>query len=900
MNASPISASRRPLKAVCGFRAFAFLIMRVSKKVRGFLKPNQGKSNHFFYPGPGGFKKNPACRPQLHGILKFSTLASLLFPVLSASAQTSAGIAEVRIRGDVRCIQPMGDGSFVLGGFTAYFNGARDSQLIRVTAAGARVLFPVEVNGSVQTLALSAPWLYIGGDFQVVNGVSLPFVARVNATTGAVDATWRPAPNGDLLDIVPLATGVVLNGSFSNVGGLPRSRLAMVSATGAGRPVEGWRCDANNQVDRLVSIGGSLYAGGRFSRIGGVNRSWLARMSTGGVVDTAWNPSPNNPVFDITADGSHIYLAGGFTRIGGVTLSFAGRIPIGSGAPDTSWAPNPDSLVARICVSGDSVYLAGNFTTVSFVPQKYMARIVRTSGNVDNTWKPPLDGALLALVPDGGNGCWGGGRFDSNGTGSGFARFQNNQGTSAPSYPATIENIGAVKVIKADSAGGWLVGGDFDTVNGTKRHSLFRLTAARTVNNTWTANLGGFYTEVTSMDIAGGNVIIGGQFEVPGIGGELLYNCLLLNASTGAAVTSFVARPSSTVQAIIPQGNSWILGGNFEVVGGQNIRYLARIGPTGQADTSFIAPTPDGNVHSLLQVGNELYIGGEFTGFTFAATNIPLPFLARLNNTTLDQAWQPRPNQAVFALAVDGNSLFAGGRFTSMSRVRRKYLAQLPLGGAGTPTAWNPSPDDQVNSLRIDGGRLYAGGQFFGIAGFQWPKLARFSLGSLTLDTNFKSTGENGSVYAIEPQGGGGFLIGGSFNGWDDDFNKRSLISVTASGSPAPPPSPLIAPGDGEDLLADYFAPSGSATPAPGRTLTWEENAGLPQGMVARVQWSTDLTAWHESGETVSGITRFVSISAEDNRRTAQILSDPPDPGGNLYLRIVITAGENPPALLRP
>jgi hypothetical protein len=102
----------------------------------------------------------------------------------------------------------MGDGSFVLGGFTAYFNGARDSRLIRLTAAGDRVPFPVEVNGSVQTLALSAPWLYIGGDFQVVNGVSLPFAARVDATTGAVDATWRPAPNGDLLDIVPLPNGV--------------------------------------------------------------------------------------------------------------------------------------------------------------------------------------------------------------------------------------------------------------------------------------------------------------------------------------------------------------------------------------------------------------------------------------------------------------------------------------------------------------------------------------------------------------------------------------------------------------------------------------------------------------------------------------------------------------------
>jgi hypothetical protein len=281
------------------------------------------------------------------------------------------------------------------------------------------------------------------------------------------------------------------------------------------------------------------------------------------------------------------------------------------------------------------------------------------------------------------------------------------------------------------------------------------------------------------------------------------------------------------------------------------------------------------------------------------ATTIPLPFLARLVNTTLDQAWQPRPNQAVFALAMDGNYLFAGGRFTSMARMRRKYLAQVPLGGAGTPTAWNPSPDDTVQSLRIDGGRLYAGGQFFGIAGFQWPKLARFSLSSLALDTTYQTTGESGSVYVIEPSGSD-LLIGGSFNGWDDDFNKRSLIAVTPGASPPPPPAALLAHGDDEDLLADYFAPAASVSPAPGYALTWEENAALPQGMVSRVQWSADLSAWHESGEAVDGITRSVTISANGTHRIAQVISDPPDPGGSLFLRIVITAGENPPSQQRP
>ncbi len=152
-----------------------------------------------------------------------------------SGAQTSTALAEVRVRGDVRRIQPMADGSFILGGYTGYFNSAMDSQLIRVMPNGTRTAFPVNAAGEVLAMSVDGPWLYLGGNFQSVNGVSLPYAARVNATTGAVDPLWRPAPNGDLLDIVPVTGGVILSGSFSRVSGLARSRLAMVSSTGAGK-----------------------------------------------------------------------------------------------------------------------------------------------------------------------------------------------------------------------------------------------------------------------------------------------------------------------------------------------------------------------------------------------------------------------------------------------------------------------------------------------------------------------------------------------------------------------------------------------------------------------------------------------------------------------------------------
>ena len=281
-------------------------------------------------------------------------------------------------------------------------------------------------------------------------------------------------------------------------------------------------------------------------------------------------------------------------------------------------------------------------------------------------------------------------------------------------------------------------------------------------------------------------------------------------------MTTFKPQPSSTVLAILPQGGGWLLGGNFVQIGGRSIAYLARIGAGGQVDPTF-TPGPDGPVHAMLPLGGETYLGGEFSGFTGGSRVVPAPYLARLRNNAPDPAWQPRPNQAVLALAADGRYLFAGGRFTSMARLRRQYLARLPLGGAGTPTLWNPAPDNEVHALRVDGGWLYVGGAFYAVASHEWPKLARFDLASLALDTRFLSTGENGSVYAIEPQAGGGLLVGGSFNGWDNDFAKRSLVSIAPGALPAPAsvpaPASLVTSGDAPEVLADYFAPSVSSPP---------------------------------------------------------------------------------------
>jgi hypothetical protein len=87
--------------------------------------------------------------------------------------------------------------------------------------------------------------------------------------------------------------------------------------------------------------------------------------------------------------------------------------------------------------------------------------------------------------------------------------------------------------------------------------------------------------------------------------------------------------------------------------------------------------------HTWLRVDGEVRAiapddaGGWYVGGTFSAVN----GLARnriahlLPNGDVDPAWNPGANEAVFALAVSGGTVYAGGEFTMMRGLLRGYFA---------------------------------------------------------------------------------------------------------------------------------------------------------------------------------------------------------------------------------
>lgn len=147
--------------------------------------------------------------------------------------------------------------------------------------------------------------MYAGGLFSVIGGqAATSHLAKLDATTAAVDASFAPTPN--------------------------------------------------SAVNALAFTNGTLYAGGAFTTIGGSGQTATPRLAkldpATGAVDTTFAPMPNNTVSAITVFGGTLYAGGSFTSANGPangagyaqftdpvspTITFTSTVPTNATVGDT-------------------------------------------------------------------------------------------------------------------------------------------------------------------------------------------------------------------------------------------------------------------------------------------------------------------------------------------------------------------------------------------------------------------------------------------------------------------------------------------------------------------------------------------------------------------------------------
>jgi len=316
-----------------------------------------------------------------------------------------------------------------------------------------------------------------------------------------------------------------------------------------------------------------------------------------------------------------------------------------------------------------------------------------------------------------------------------------------------------------------LVGGTFQSVNGTSRSRIARLNADGSLDLTFNPGLG-FGGTTTTFGVVSlavqpdGKVVVGGS-NIATYDGVAASNLLRLNAD-GTRDASFAASstPNGPVTEISVQADGKLLvAGGFTLVGATGRNRIARLLSDGTIDGSFIYGTGANNTISALtlQPDGKILLGGTFTSFDGSIVNR----IVRLNaNGGIDTGFLAGTglgaNSGVESLAVQADGrVLASGAFTTWNGVARSRLARLNADGT-LDGAYNPGASEAAISMVVQpDAKLIAVGRFTSIAGVTQSRIARLHVDG-SLDTSFSvGLGASGLVHAATLQGDGKLIIGG-------------------------------------------------------------------------------------------------------------------------------------------
>ena len=269
-------------------------------------------------------------------------------------------------------------------------------------------------------------------------------------------------------------------------------------------------------------------------------------------------------------------------------------------------------------------------------------------------------------------------------------------------------------------------------------------------------------------------VYLGGAFTA--LGRNYPYG-VPLDTTSGLPVAAY-PKVYGSVSCCAPDGaGGWYIGGDFTQVGALTRSRLAHIKSDGTVDTAW-NPKADNSVYALAVSGSTVYAGGMFTTITIGSVATTCRYLAAIGTDGTLAAWNPNANNQVVALAVSGATVYVGGTFTTIGGTTRNYLAAIGTAGTGTLGAWDPNANGRVNALAVSGSTVYAGGAFTTIGGTTRNRLAAISTDGTLAAWNPNA---NGTVQALEAYGVT-IYVGGSFTTIGGTTRNR-LAAVGTDGA---------------------------------------------------------------------------------------------------------------------
>jgi trimeric autotransporter adhesin len=536
---------------------------------------------------------------------------------------------------------------------------------------------------------------------------------------------------------------------------------------------------ADDGAYAVVVTAQAVYIGGDFHSVGGVAANCVARWDRVTHRWTSLGVGVNNRVKAIAVDGHSVYVGGGFNQAGGAAASSIARFDeltqswsaLGSGVGLTGYSP--DVAAIAVAANGD-VYVGGEFDSAGGNPASNVARWNGSSWSAlgSGVWSSGSATSKAYAIAISGSDVYVGGTFENAGAdvANNVARWD---GSAWHTLGGGVTGYNVAVNALAVSGSAIYLGGYFDTAHNPGGGTVAVASVAVWTGTSWSALGSGVDVDVASIAVGSDGIYFGGRFGTAG-GSTASRIARWDGAAWHTLMMSFVEGVSSNVYGVATDGQNVFTVGFFLTAGGMDANRVAWWDGTSSLWYG-LGSAPNGPVNAVAEYGDEVYVGGTFT----SAGGVPAAGLAIFNTRT--GYWSAVPGglsgcsglfcrPSVNAIKMWGSRLVVGGNFNQAGTATSANIAWLDR-VTGT---WYPFAQglygctgllcsSYVNSIALEGGSVWAGGNFITAGSVTANNVALWNGAAWSALNDAVSTGTNGVVKAVAPDGGGGCYVGGAF-----------------------------------------------------------------------------------------------------------------------------------------
>ncbi len=393
----------------------------------------------------------------------------------------------------------------------------------------------------------------------------------VYAQPGALDTTFNTGtgPYNSVFAINLQGDGkIIIGGQFMYYNGMALNKIARLHTDGSIDTTFNTGTGANYSIKATaLQSDGRIIIGGGFTTFNGSARNGIARLHSDGSLDATFNPGmgiagtyPMVSSIALQSDGK-IIISGVFVSYNGTARKRIARLNT-DGSLDATFnsANGADSTVSAIALQSDGkIIIGGDFSSYNGTPRNNIARL-NTDGSLDTTFNPGTGLAgtyptVSAIARQSDGKILIGGVFDTyNGTAiNRIARLHTDGSLDTTFNPGTGAND-QVFTIAVQGDGKIFIGGFFTTYNGTARKCIARLNADGSLDTSFYPGMGADYAVYVTAFQNDGKILIGGGFNnYNGIPRNNLVRVLggLANSCTGT-IALYTLYPDT-----VTAGNWW-------------------------------------------------------------------------------------------------------------------------------------------------------------------------------------------------------------------------------------------------------------------------------------------------------------------------------------------------------